>query len=62
MTYGDATAAKSQGDCLAQNNLDYLDQYFNGWLQDKPANNLGSYREYARIRLVVITDDIRQFG
>lgn len=43
MTVSDATAAKSQGNCYAQNNLDYLFQYCNGWMQNKNAYSMGSY-------------------
>ncbi|KAG9058535.1 hypothetical protein FS842_008832 [Serendipita sp. 407] len=32
MTYADATAVRYT-DCYSQRNLDYLHQYFNGWLQ-----------------------------
>ncbi|KAL1674105.1 glycoside hydrolase family 23 protein [Schizophyllum commune] len=34
MTYGDATAAQWNGNCFAQNNLDYLHQFLNGWCQN----------------------------
>lgn len=43
MTYDDATGARSNNQCYAQNNLDYLHQVFNGWMQgvnpDDPYNN-----------------------
>jgi hypothetical protein len=40
MTYYDATRARQDGNCLAQNNLDYLHQTFNGWMQGvDPRNN-----------------------
>lgn len=42
MTTDDATRAKSQGNCLWQNNLDYLTQWLNGWIQDKNGYNIGS--------------------
>ncbi|KAN0090923.1 glycoside hydrolase family 23 protein [Tylopilus felleus] len=34
LTYEEATAAAQNGNCHEQNNLDYLHQYLNGWLQD----------------------------
>ena len=43
MTVADATAAASEGDCTAQNNLDYLTQVVNGWMQGKDGTTLGSY-------------------
>lgn len=43
MTKNDATAAASQGDCWAQNNLDYIYQLFNGWMQDKDGSQIGQY-------------------
>ena len=43
MTVGDGTAAASQGNCFAQNNLDYLHQFCNGWMQNKNAYTMGSY-------------------
>ncbi|GFZ51606.1 hypothetical protein JCM24511_09373, partial [Saitozyma sp. JCM 24511] len=43
MTYADATAEASEGDCSAQNNLDYLTQFFNGWMQGKSGSSLGTY-------------------
>jgi len=33
MTYEEATAAGRDGNCREQNNLDYLHQYLNGWMQ-----------------------------
>ncbi|WVW78189.1 hypothetical protein I302_100140 [Kwoniella bestiolae CBS 10118] len=45
LTIGDATAAASQGQCRAQNNLDYIHQYCNGWMQGKSGYELGSYCE-----------------
>jgi hypothetical protein len=45
MTYADATAEASEGDCSAQNNLDYLTQFFNGWMQGKSGSSLGTYCE-----------------
>jgi len=35
MTYADATAAAKTDCCPCQNNLDYLHQFLNGWLQNK---------------------------
>ena len=45
MTYDDATRARSQGRCFAQNNLDYLHQLCNGWMQgiDPHDRNMGVY-------------------
>jgi len=45
MTIADATKAASQGHCAWQQNLDYLQQFFNGWLQNKDpyALKLGKY-------------------
>jgi hypothetical protein len=43
MTADDAQAAKWQGNCHAQNNLDYLHQLFNGWCQGKSAYNMGTW-------------------
>jgi len=43
MTSDDAQAAKWQGNCHAQNNLDYLHQLFNGWCQGKSAYNMGTW-------------------
>jgi hypothetical protein len=45
MNIGDATRARSEGRCFAQNNLDYLHQTFNGWLQgvDPHNRNMGHY-------------------
>ncbi|KAI0321170.1 hypothetical protein OF83DRAFT_1168683 [Amylostereum chailletii] len=37
MTYNDATKARNSDCCLCQNNLDYLQQFFNGWLQGHSA-------------------------
>lgn len=43
MTSDDAQAAKWQGNCHAQNNLDYLHQLFNGWCQGKSAYTMGTW-------------------
>ncbi|WWC86666.1 uncharacterized protein L201_001543 [Kwoniella dendrophila CBS 6074] len=43
LTIGSATAAASQGRCAAQNNLDYIHQYCNGWMQGKSGYELGTY-------------------
>jgi len=45
MTAADGMAAKSQGNCHAQNNLDYLHQLFNGWVQGRNGYSLGTYCE-----------------
>jgi len=37
LTYEEATAAAQSGNCHEQNNLDYLHQFLNGWLQDVDA-------------------------
>ncbi|CAE6470223.1 unnamed protein product [Rhizoctonia solani] len=49
MTYSKATAARYSNCCRCQNNLDYLHQFFNGWLQGKDAysNGLGVYNNLA---------------
>jgi len=46
MTVGDATAARWSGHCRNQNNLDYIFQYCNGWMQNKNAYSMGKYCEY----------------
>jgi soluble lytic murein transglycosylase-like protein len=46
MTVSSATAAKWQGNCFAQNNLDYLYQYCNGWMQNKNAHSMGTYCKF----------------
>ena len=51
MTYGDATAAASQGRCAAQQNLDYLFQFTNGWMQNQNAESMGQYCECLHFRL-----------
>ncbi|KAK0485772.1 glycoside hydrolase family 23 protein [Armillaria novae-zelandiae] len=47
MTYADATAAANGPCCRCQNNLDYLHQLLNGWLQNvnayDPNHRLGKY-------------------
>jgi len=43
MTVGSATAAASTDCCLCQNNLDYLQQFMNGWLQNQDGHSLGTY-------------------
>ncbi|KAI0032231.1 glycoside hydrolase family 23 protein, partial [Vararia minispora EC-137] len=47
MTYHDATKAAKTNCCRCQNNLDYLQQFFNGWLQGYNAYSspitLGTY-------------------
>ncbi|WWD07408.1 hypothetical protein V865_005506 [Kwoniella europaea PYCC6329] len=45
LTVGSATAAAGQGRCAAQNNLDYIHQFCNGWMQGKSGYDLGSYCE-----------------
>ncbi|KAG8697157.1 hypothetical protein FRC11_000219, partial [Ceratobasidium sp. 423] len=49
LTYGKATAARYSNCCRCQNNLDYLHQFFNGWLQGKDAysSDLGVYKNLA---------------
>ena len=54
MTVSDAMAAKWQGHCRNQNNLDYIFQYCNGWMQNKNAYHMGSYCEYFTIRLITL--------
>ncbi|KAJ7268790.1 glycoside hydrolase family 23 protein [Mycena haematopus] len=45
MTKASATAARWSACCTCQNNLDYLQQYFNGWLQniDAYSAHLGQF-------------------
>lgn len=43
MTSDDAQAARWQGNCHAQNNLDYLHQLFNGWCQGRNGYGMGSW-------------------
>ncbi|KAL7419076.1 hypothetical protein Q5752_005912 [Cryptotrichosporon argae] len=43
LTVADATAAASEGDCSGQNNLDYITQMVNGWMQGQDGSNLGTY-------------------
>ncbi|WRT64544.1 uncharacterized protein IL334_001476 [Kwoniella shivajii] len=43
LTVGAATAAAGEGRCAAQNNLDYIHQYCNGWMQGKSGYELGTY-------------------
>lgn len=43
MTEAQATAARNSDCCRCQNNLDYLDQYFNGWMQGVDGGNLGKF-------------------
>lgn len=48
LTIASATAAKNQGHCWAQNNLDYLFQMLNGWFLGKNnAESLGKYHNLA---------------
>ncbi|SPC62185.1 uncharacterized protein UHOD_08814 [Ustilago sp. UG-2017b] len=48
LTVQKATAAKAQGNCSAQNNLDYLYQMLNGWFLGKANTyDLGSYKNLA---------------
>ncbi|KAL1723980.1 lysozyme-like domain-containing protein [Schizophyllum commune] len=44
MTYGEATAARYSGNCHWQNNLDYLHQFLNGWVQ-----NIDAYSHVPRL-------------
>lgn len=44
LTYGEATAAQYSGNCHWQNNLDYLHQFLNGWLQ-----NINAYDSNPRL-------------
>ncbi len=48
LTVQKATAAKYQGNCYAQNNLDYLYQMLNGWFLGKAnAYDMGTYKNLA---------------
>lgn len=51
MTYSDATAAAGRGDCSAQNNLDYIFQFVNGWMQNKSGYDIGKYCESRRLMM-----------
>lgn len=42
LSYSTATAAASTGCCECQQNLDYMHQMLNGWLQGKTGYELGS--------------------
>lgn len=42
-TYDSATAAARDGNCHAQNNLDYLHQFVNGWMQGVNGYSMGEY-------------------
>jgi len=46
LTYAKATAAAKSSCCRCQNNLDYVHQFFNGWMQgiDAYSSNLGTYK------------------
>jgi len=46
MTVADATKAAKSSCCRCQNNLDYIHQFMNGWLQNKDAYSvkMGSYQ------------------
>ncbi|KAL7413362.1 glycoside hydrolase family 23 protein [Mrakia frigida] len=43
MTFASATAAQYSSCCRCQNNLDYLHQLTNGWMQGFNGNNFGTY-------------------
>lgn len=46
MSYNSATAAAYSSCCVCQNNLDYLFQMVNGWMQGK-SNIRGSFNNLA---------------
>jgi hypothetical protein len=48
MTIWSATKAKDEGRCAAQNNLDYIYQFVNGWMLGKDAYSMGKYCESVR--------------
>jgi len=54
LTFGQATAAANSDCCLCQNNLDYLHQFLNGWMQNINAYDtkprLGKYFNLDRCR------------
>lgn len=62
MTSDDAQAAKWQGNCHAQNNLDYLHQLFNGWCQGRSGTNMGTWCKYssALSRLTLINSQLER--
>jgi hypothetical protein len=43
LTVDSATRARWSGHCRNQNNLDYLTQFLNGYLQGKDGHTIGSY-------------------
>ncbi|KAJ7877090.1 glycoside hydrolase family 23 protein [Mycena olivaceomarginata] len=43
LTEAEATAASNSSCCQCQNNLDYLFQFMNGWMQNIYASGLGKY-------------------
>jgi len=47
MSYNSATAAANSGCCDCQNNLDYLHQFFNGWIQGINGYDLVYYNNLA---------------
>ncbi len=60
MTKADATRAASQGDCYAQNNLDYVFQTTNGWMQNKVGYTIGQYCELFSFSLMTLLTDTSQ--
>jgi hypothetical protein len=59
MTSDDAQAARWQGNCHAQNNLDYLHQLFNGWCQGKVGYGMGSWCRSNRITMMLYDADLQ---
>lgn len=58
LTYASGTAAASRGQCSAQNNLDYIHQFCNGWMQNKGGYTLGTYCEYPFSHVAVCIIDL----
>lgn len=58
LTYASGTAAASRGQCSAQNNLDYIHQFCNGWMQNKGGYTLGTYCEYSFSHIAVCIIDL----
>ncbi|OCF33812.1 hypothetical protein I316_04524 [Kwoniella heveanensis BCC8398] len=58
LTIAQATAAANEGRCQAQNNLDYIYQYCNGWMLGKSGYELGSYCKHIISTAVKHADDL----
>lgn len=47
MTTGTVENMKNQYGCASQQNLDYMTQFLNGWIQGKNGYDLGTYKNRA---------------